>query len=240
MNFPDYLRKGQPKSPLPIEANELTLSVNGERLIESLSLRIEAGEFVAIQGSSGSGKTTLANALMGLAGRDLSIDEGSITWGGADIYKMNEDKRAKLRGRYFGYVPQDHNLIDGLNAQGNILRPHLLMGRLVSGHVLSQGADTIGVADKLQARNAELSGGQKQRINILRGIVSEPDVVVLDEPTSSLQHEMKVDVNDFLSKMSAANNQTVIVITHELTSARRLITLSDGRIVSDESNEKAA
>jgi|GEM_PF-6617050 len=216
-----------------ITATDLSVSVNGEMLLEDINLTIQSGEYVAINGESGSGKTSLANTLIGLAGGDLKIESGGVKWGNVDLYTLNEEERTRLRGSYLGYVPQSHNLIEDINASANVQRPHLLMGKLLRKSSVRIAAETLGVSDKLDAQNTELSGGQKQRINILRGIVGDPGLILLDEPTSSQHQEMKEEINRDLEKLVRTMGKTVIVVTHEATTADRLITLASGRVVAD-------
>lgn len=202
--------------------------------LRNISLVIEKGEFTAVAGPSGSGKTTLLNLVGGL---DAS-DAGSIVVDGNAFDQMSQSRLAHLRLHKIGFVFQAYNLIPVLSAAENVEFVMLLQG--VSAHERQQRAkailDDVGLAGKYDRRPAELSGGQQQRVAVARAIVSNPSIVLADEPTANLDSETGNGLLEMMKKMNADKNVTFIFSTHDnmvMDYARRLILLRDGRLAED-------
>ena len=202
--------------------------------LRNISLVIEKGEFTAVAGPSGSGKTTLLNLVGGL---DAS-DAGSIVVAGNAIDKMSQSRLADLRLHKIGFVFQAYNLIPVLSAAENVEFVMLLQG--LNAHERQQRAkailDDVGLAGKYDRRPAELSGGQQQRVAVARAIVSNPSIVLADEPTANLDSETGNGLLEMMKKMNEEKNVTFIFSTHDkmvMDYARRLILLRDGRLAED-------
>ena len=202
--------------------------------LRDISLSIEKGEFTAVAGPSGSGKTTLLNLVGGL---DAS-DAGSIVVDGNDFAKMSQSRLADLRLHKIGFVFQAYNLIPVLSAAENVEFVMLLQG--VGARERRQRAkailDDVGLAGKYDRRPAELSGGQQQRVAVARAIVSNPSIVLADEPTANLDSETGNGLLEMMKKMNEEKKVTFIFSTHDkmvMDYARRLILLHDGRLADD-------
>jgi putative ABC transport system ATP-binding protein len=202
--------------------------------LRNVSLAIEKGEFAAVAGPSGSGKTTLLNLVGGL---DAS-DAGSIVVDGNAFDQMSQSRLAHLRLHKIGFVFQAYNLIPVLSAAENVEFVMLLQG--VSTHERQQRAkailDDVGLAGKYDRRPAELSGGQQQRVAVARAIVSNPSIVLADEPTANLDSETGNGLLEMMTKMNEEKNVTFIFSTHDkmvMDYARRLVLLHDGRLADD-------
>ena len=202
--------------------------------LRDVSLSIEKGEFTAVAGPSGSGKTTLLNLVGGL---DVS-DAGSIVVDGNDFAKMSPSRLADLRLHKIGFVFQAYNLIPVLSAAENVEFVMLLQG--VNARERRQRAkailDDVGLAGKYDRRPAELSGGQQQRVAVARAIVSNPSIVLADEPTANLDSETGNGLLEMMKKMNEEKKVTFIFSTHDkmvMDYARRLILLHDGRLADD-------
>jgi putative ABC transport system ATP-binding protein len=202
--------------------------------LRDVSLVIEKGEFTAVAGPSGSGKTTLLNLVGGL---DTS-DAGSIMVDGKVFNQMSQSRLANLRLHKIGFVFQAYNLIPVLSAAENVEFVMLLQG--VSARERQQRAkkilDDVGLADKYDRRPAELSGGQQQRVAVARAIVSDPSIVLADEPTANLDSETGNGLLEMMKKMNEEKKVTFIFSTHDkmvMDYARRLVLLRDGRLADD-------
>jgi putative ABC transport system ATP-binding protein len=203
--------------------------------LDGVSLRIERGEFVAIMGSSGSGKSTLMNILGCLdaptAGRYL-LD-------GVDVRDIPEDDLADLRNRKIGFVFQSFNLVPRTSAVANVELPlaYAGLGRAERRRRAAAALAAVGMADRMDHLPSELSGGQQQRAAVARAIVTNPAIVLADEPTGNLDSHSTADILAIFERLNA-EGRTVVLITHEpdvADRARRVIRLGDGRVLSDES-----
>ena len=204
------------------------------RALAGVSLRIRRGEFVAIMGSSGSGKSTLMHILGCLdaptAGRYL-LD-------GVDVRNIPEDDLADLRNRKIGFVFQSFNLVARTTALANVELPLAyagLGGRERRGRAVAALA-AVGMQDRVHHLPSELSGGQQQRVAVARAIVTDPSIVLADEPTGNLDSHSTDEILAIFSRLND-EGRTVILITHEdhvAARARRVVRFSDGRVLSDE------
>jgi putative ABC transport system ATP-binding protein len=202
--------------------------------LDGVSLRIERGEFVAIMGSSGSGKTTLMNILGCLdaptAGRYL-LD-------GVDVRDIAEDDLADLRNRKIGFVFQSFNLVPRTSAVANVELPlaYAGLGRAERRRRAAAALEAVGMSDRMDHLPSELSGGQQQRAAIARAVVTNPAIVLADEPTGNLDSHSTADILAIFRRLNA-EGRTIVLITHEAdvaACARRIVRLADGRVVSDE------
>ena len=203
--------------------------------LRSISLNIEKGEFAAVAGPSGSGKTTLLNLVGGLD----ALDSGSIVVDGNDYNQMSQSQLANLRLHKIGFVFQAYNLIPVLSAAENVEFVMLLQG--VTARERQQRAkailDDVGLEGKYDRRPAELSGGQQQRVAVARAIVSNPSIVLADEPTANLDSKTGNGLLEMMKKMNEETKVTFIFSTHDkmvMDYARRLILLQDGRLADDQ------
>jgi len=202
-------------------------------VLKGLDFNVEEGELVAIMGSSGSGKSTLLNIL----GMLDNYDEGSYTLGDVLIKKMDETKAAKYRNKFLGFVFQSFNLINYKNALENVVLPLYYQG--VSRKEREEKAlkylNDVGLKEWANHLPTELSGGQKQRVAIARAMVSEPKLLLADEPTGALDSKTSKEVMDLIQKINNAG-KTILVVTHEEDIAQmcsRIVRLKDGVIVED-------
>ena len=204
------------------------------RALAGVSLRVARGEFVAIMGSSGSGKSTLMHILGCLdaptAGRYL-LD-------GVDVRDIPEDDLADLRNRKIGFVFQSFNLVARTSALANVELPlaYAGLGRRERRSRAVAALAAVGMEDRLEHLPSELSGGQQQRAAVARAIVTDPAIVLADEPTGNLDSHSTQEILAIFSRLNA-EGRTVILITHEAdvaARARRVVRLGDGRVLSDE------
>jgi putative ABC transport system ATP-binding protein len=207
------------------------------RALAGVSLRIAPGEFVAIMGSSGSGKSTLMHILGCLdaptAGRYL-LD-------GVDVRDIAEDDLADLRNRKIGFVFQSFNLVARTTAVANVELPlaYAGLGRRERRARATAALAAVGMEDRLHHRPSELSGGQQQRAAVARAIVTDPAIVLADEPTGNLDSRSTEEILGVFARLNA-EGRTVVLITHEsdvAARARRVVRLGDGRVLSDEATD---
>jgi putative ABC transport system ATP-binding protein len=188
----------------------------GKQKIEVLhhvQLQIEQGDFMALMGPSGSGKTTLLNLIGGLD----SPTDGSITIGGKRIDRLSEGALARWRASNVGFVFQFYNLLPMLSAHRNVELP-LLLTRLSAAQRKRNAAvalELVGLADRAAHKPGELSGGQQQRVAIARAIVSDPTLLVCDEPTGDLDRQSAAEVLTLLQQLNRDHGKTIIMVTHD-------------------------
>jgi putative ABC transport system ATP-binding protein len=209
------------------------------RAVADVSLTIAAGEFVAIVGPSGSGKSTLLHLIGGLD----TLDEGDIVIGDRRLSELSDDELTLLRRRTIGFVFQFFNLLPTLTAEENVALPLLLDGqslRAVQPKVQEQLAG-VGLTHRARHRPDQLSGGEMQRVAIARALVTDPLVLLADEPTGNLDTQTGEEILELIERTVADRGQTIILVTHDpriASRADRLITLRDGRIESDRRQDR--
>ena len=202
--------------------------------LRNVSISIKKGEFIAIVGPSGSGKSTLMNFLGCL---DLP-QQGQILFENMDLATLSDDELARIRNRRIGFVFQNFHLIPRLNALHNVELPMVYGGleRQQRYQRARLALDAVGMAGRENHRPSQLSGGQQQRVAIARAMVNNPDVIIADEPTGSLDVDTSRDIME-LFRFMHQSGKTVILVTHEedvAAYARRRIRIESGRIFSDE------
>ncbi len=198
--------------------------------LDHVSFTVEKGEFVAIVGASGSGKSTLLH-LIGGVDRPTS---GKIYIDNEDISSYNDDKLAIFRRRQVGLIYQFYNLIPILNVEENITLPLLLDNKEVDTKKLDEMISLLGLEKRKKHLPSELSGGQQQRTSIGRALITNPTIVLADEPTGNLDSKSSDEIVALLKKTNKELKQTIIMITHNMeiaSVADRIIKLEDGRIV---------
>lgn len=201
--------------------------------LDNVSFSVEKGEFVAIVGASGSGKSTLLH-LIGGVDRPTS---GKVFIDGKDIYALNDDKLAIFRRRQVGLVYQFYNLIPILNVEENITLPLDLDNRKVNEEHLKELLELLGLENRKTHLPNQLSGGQQQRTSIGRALITNPTIVLADEPTGNLDSKSSDEIVALLKKSNKDYKQTIIMITHNMEIAKcadRIIKIEDGKIVKGE------
>jgi len=203
--------------------------------LREINLSIAKGEFVAVAGPSGSGKTTLLNLVGGLD----RVDGGSIVVDGNAFDQMSQSQLAHLRLHQVGFVFQAYNLIPVLSAAENVEFVMLLQGIPAKERRARAEAilDDVGLAGKYDRRPAELSGGQQQRVAVARAIVSNPSIVLADEPTANLDSKTGDGLLEMMRQMNREKNVTFIFSTHDqmvMDYARRLVMIRDGSVAEDQ------
>jgi ABC-type lipoprotein export system ATPase subunit len=204
------------------------------RALDGVDLTIERGDFVAVMGASGSGKSTCMNILGCL---DAPTD-GAYLFRGVDVTHLSMDQRALLRRHYLGFVFQGFNLLARTSALENVELP--LVYRRVAARERRLRAlaalDIVGLGDRARHTPAELSGGQQQRVAIARALVTEPSLLLADEPTGNLDSARSAELMELLCRLNVERQLTIVMVTHEPDMAgyaSRVVEFKDGRVKSD-------
>ena len=205
---------------------------NEVRALRGVSFDIEQGEFVSIMGPSGSGKSTCMN-MIGCLDRPTS---GIVKINGRETAKMNEKELSVLRNQTIGFVFQQYHLINSMNVIENVMLPlkYQKLDRSLRHEKALAALESVGLADRIHHKPHELSGGQKQRVAIARAMVTQPKILLADEPTGALDTETGKQVMEMFRKINSENNTTIIIVTHDPRigeSTKRCIRILDGQIV---------
>ncbi|MBA2259248.1 MAG: ABC transporter ATP-binding protein [Acidobacteria bacterium] len=208
----------------------------GERIdvLQGVDLDIPSGDFLALMGPSGSGKTTLLNLTGGLD----TASEGSITVAGDRIDKMSGGKLAKWRARHIGFVFQLYNLLPVLTAARNVELPLLLtkLAKADRRKRVQVALSVVGLADRANHFPRQLSGGQEQRVGIARAIVTDPTLLLCDEPTGDLDRKAGDEILDLLQALNRDHGKTIVMVTHDphaAARAKRTLHLEKGQLVTE-------
>jgi putative ABC transport system ATP-binding protein len=202
------------------------------KALDNVSFKVDKGEFVAIVGASGSGKSTLVH-LIGGVDRPTS---GKVLIDGKDIYKYNDDELAIFRRRQVGLIYQFYNLIPILNVEENITLPLSLDNREINKQKLDELIKVLGLESRRKHLPNELSGGQQQRTSIGRAMITNPAIILADEPTGNLDSKASDEIVALLKKSNKDYKQTIVMITHNMEIAKcadRIIKIEDGKIVKE-------
>lgn len=203
-------------------------------VLMDLSLEVPEGEFLALMGPSGSGKTTLLNLIAGL---DQPTD-GVIRVGSDVISSMSESRLAKWRTRNVGFVFQFYNLLPVLTAYENVELPLLLvsMTKAERRRQVTTALELVGLSNRMNHRPGQLSGGQQQRVGIARAMVTDPTLIVADEPTGDLDTVSAHEILDLMIELKTSLNKTILMVTHDpkaAARAERILHLEKGRLVHE-------
>jgi putative ABC transport system ATP-binding protein len=201
--------------------------------LRGIDVQIGRGEFVAVMGSSGSGKSTCLNILGCLD----TPSAGSYLFRGIEVGNLGRNQRALLRRRYFGFVFQGYNLLSRTSALENVELPLVYRGiaRAERRRLASQALAAVGLQGRETHSPSELSGGQQQRVAIARALVTEPDVLLADEPTGNLDTARSLEIMDLMTALNRERGITIIIVTHESAMAAyadRIINFVDGEVES--------
>ncbi len=208
----------------------------GEQIdvLNGLDLEVSEGDFLALMGPSGSGKTTLLNLIGGL---DRSTD-GSVAVGGKRIDAMSDGELAAWRARHVGFVFQLYNLLPVLTAERNVELPLLLthLSRAERKRHVATALEVVGLSDRAKHYPRQLSGGQEQRVGIARAIVTDPTLLLCDEPTGDLDRKSSTEILDLLQALNRDHGKTIIMVTHDphaAQRARRTLHLDKGTLATE-------
>ena len=219
-----------------IEALGLTKEYRkGEQSITplaGLSMEVFPAEFIALMGPSGSGKTTLLNIIAGVD----TPSSGSLRIGDSHLDQMNRDQLTSWRSRNIGYVFQLYHLLPVLSAYENVELPLLIhsMNKKERRARVEAVMEQVGLADRMNHRPNELSGGQEQRVAIARALVTDPSLIVADEPTGDLDRQSADEILDLLASLSEVQKRTIVMVTHDpkaAARASRLLELEKGKLL---------
>lgn len=205
--------------------------------LDNVSLKINDGEFAAIVGPSGSGKSTLMNILGCL---DIP-SKGSYILDGTPVESLNDDQQAEIRNEKIGFIFQKYNLLTKLNVYENVEIPliYLGTGNAERKERIEKALEQVGLSSHIHHKPSELSGGQQQRVAIARALVTNPSVIMADEPTGALDSKTGKEVLALLQELHKTG-RTIVLITHDLSiaaEAERRIQIKDGHILSDDGGE---
>jgi putative ABC transport system ATP-binding protein len=209
-------------------------------VLHRLNLDVPAGEFLALMGPSGSGKTTLLNLIGGLD----RPDEGQVIVGGTRIDGLSNNQLAKWRAGHVGFVFQFYNLMPMLSAERNVELPLLLtrLGAAERREHVQTALGIVGLADRARHKPSELSGGQQQRVGIARALVTDPALLICDEPTGDLDRQTADEILDLLRMLNREQGKTVVMVTHDQRAAdfaTRQLHVDKGQLVDGETRSAA-
>jgi lipoprotein-releasing system ATP-binding protein len=212
---------------------------NELQVLKGIDLTINKGDILSVVGPSGAGKSTLLNIIGCLDG----FQSGTLVINGKDVSRLTVEDLSDFRNRYIGFIFQLHNLLPEFTALENVMLP-LLIRRISRKKAKRQALEIIerfGLVNRAEHMPMELSGGECQRIAVARSIIGNPDLILADEPTGSLDSENSRNLTNILFELGRDRNTTIVIVTHDLDIAgmtERTITLVDGEIIRDDGNGK--
>lgn len=206
------------------------------RALDDVSLTINTNEYLAFTGSSGSGKSTMMNILGALD----KPNSGSYFLNGNDVGKLNQDQLAEVRNKDVGFIFQSFNLLPRLSALGNVMQPLIYRGMVVKEREKAAriALDRVNLSNRMNHLPNQLSGGQRQRVAIARALVTQPSILLADEPTGNLDSNTTAEIMALFDELHADGN-TIVMVTHESEIAQhchRIVRMQDGRIEQDQLN----
>ena len=216
-----------------ISTNNVTKKVNTSegplQILQPISFDVKAGETIAIVGASGSGKSTLLGLLAGLD----EVSSGEIHLDGAGLHTMDEEQRARLRGEKVGFIFQSFMLVQSLTAIENIMLPAEIAGLDNPAKLAQELLEKVGLGHRSSHFPNQLSGGEQQRVAIARALVTNPEIILADEPTGNLDSKTSDDIMELLKNLNKSG-KTIITITHDnevAEQASEIIKIKDGRVI---------
>ena len=218
-----------------LEVDRLTKSYGSLPVLKALSFSVAEGESVAIMGASGAGKTTLLQ-ILGLLDR---ADSGSVVINGTSLTSLSARERDLFRNKRIGFVFQAHELLPEFTAVENAALPAMIGGlsRKAALDKASTLLCTLNLAERLHHKPAALSGGERQRVAVARALINDPDILLADEPSGSLDSRNKIELHNLLRRVREERNQTMLIATHDAELAAtcmRTLLISDGQIEDSE------
>lgn len=221
-----------------IQARDIHKSFGSLEVLKGVDLTVNRGEILAIVGASGAGKSTLLQ-ILGTLSRPTS---GSVLFEGEDLFRLPDKALAKFRNRHIGFVFQFHQLLPEFTLLENVAMPALIGGVKRSEAFVKAGEliEYLGLKDRADHRPAQLSGGECQRAAVARALISNPDVVLADEPSGSLDSANRRELYDLFFKLRSERGQTFVIVTHDEALALRsdrIVRLADGQVLTPESGK---
>lgn len=222
-----------------LEVDRLTKSYGSLPVLKALSFSVAEGESVAIMGASGAGKTTLLQ-ILGLLDR---ADSGSVVINGTSLTSLSARERDLFRNKRIGFVFQAHELLPEFTAVENAALPAMIGGlsRKAALDKASALLCTLNLAERLHHKPAALSGGERQRVAVARALINDPDILLADEPSGSLDSRNKIELHNLLRRVREERNQTMLIATHDAELAAtcmRTLLISDGQIDDSEGGSR--
>jgi putative ABC transport system ATP-binding protein len=227
---------GTPRGPIlsvTALAKEVESGAGRLTILDDVSFDVQEGEAVAILGASGSGKTTLLGLLAGLD----TPTRGRVVLDGVDLFALDEDGRAALRGRMVGFVFQTFQLLPALTALENVMLPLELAGSPAAREAATVLLGRVGLAARLSHRPKQLSGGEQQRVAIARAFAGTPRLLLADEPTGNLDAATGQEIIDLMFALNRESRTTLLLVTHDealATRCGRRLRIASGRLTADE------